>query len=298
MPTRCWPPLRCVGLIHISGIALAIVDDRGRRNLLKALHAVLRREASCPKTRMPGPGFGGTHPRCGMPFEKPSRSRTSLCRASTTRRHSGTMWTPKRLQSGLAMRAFKKSLSKADPPQWLSSTKARSFASQTPKVSNLCDTTGAGDSFNAGYLAGRLVGMHPLAACKLGQGVAGEVIGHFGALAPEPCPGALSKDHSRADHENLKQKSEDHSCSFVSPFSKALCDSAARPTSTVMFEIPYCWRETPHALHVEIMREVEADDGAHRLPLVLQIAYPDRTALNEALASPIRARGREAKRGL
>jgi hypothetical protein len=46
------------------------------------------------------------------------------------------------------------------------------------------------------------------------------------------------------------------------------------------------------------MREVEADDGAHRLPLVLQIAYPDRTALNEALASPIRARGREAKRGL
>jgi len=168
----------------------------------------------------------------------------------------------------------------------------------TPKVSNLCDTTGAGDSFNAGYLAGRLVGMHPLAACKLGQGVAGEVIGHFGALAPEPCPGALSKDHSRADHENLKQKSEDHSCSFVSPFSKALCDSAARPTSTVMFEIPYCWRETPHALHVEIMREVEADDGAHRLPLVLQIAYPDRTALNEALASPIRARGREAKRGL
>ena len=129
MPTRCWPPLRCVGLIHISGIALAIVDDRGRRNLLKALHAVLRREASCHKTRMPGPGSGGTHPRCGMPFEKPSRSRTSLCRASTTRRHSGTMWTPKRRQSGLAMRAFKKSLSKADPPQWLSSTKARSFAS-------------------------------------------------------------------------------------------------------------------------------------------------------------------------
>jgi hypothetical protein len=64
------------------------------------------------------------------------------------------------------------------------------------------------------------------------------------------------------------------------------------------FDRPYCWRETPHALHVEIMREVEADDGAHRLPLVLQIAYPDRTALNEALASPIRARGREAKRGL
>ena len=55
----------------------------------------------------------------------------------------------------------------------------------TPEVNNICDTTGAGDSFNAGYLAGRLVGMAPLEACKLGQGVAGEIISHFGALAPQ-----------------------------------------------------------------------------------------------------------------
>ncbi|WP_456771443.1 PfkB family carbohydrate kinase [Bradyrhizobium sp. USDA 4369] len=55
----------------------------------------------------------------------------------------------------------------------------------TPKARTLCDTTGAGDSFNAGYLSGRLVGMPSLTACKLGQDVAGEVIGHFGALATE-----------------------------------------------------------------------------------------------------------------
>jgi 2-dehydro-3-deoxygluconokinase len=55
----------------------------------------------------------------------------------------------------------------------------------TPAVKSIRDTTGAGDSFNAGYLAGRLVGMSPLNACQLGQEVAGEIISHFGALAPE-----------------------------------------------------------------------------------------------------------------
>ena len=58
------------------------------------------------------------------------------------------------------------------------------------------------------------------------------------------------------------------------------------------------WRQTPHALRVEVMREVQADDAAHRFPMVLQIAYPDRKALDEALASPVRALGREATRGL
>jgi hypothetical protein len=57
------------------------------------------------------------------------------------------------------------------------------------------------------------------------------------------------------------------------------------------------WRQT-HALRVKLMREVEADDGAHRFPMVLQIVYPDRKALHEALASPVRALGREATRGL
>jgi 2-dehydro-3-deoxygluconokinase len=55
----------------------------------------------------------------------------------------------------------------------------------TPEVTNVRDTTGAGDSSNAGYLAGRLVGMLPAEACELGQELAGEVINNFGALAPE-----------------------------------------------------------------------------------------------------------------
>jgi 2-dehydro-3-deoxygluconokinase len=46
------------------------------------------------------------------------------------------------------------------------------------------DTTGAGDSFNASYLAARCIGYSALAACKFGHKLAGEVVRHPGALAP------------------------------------------------------------------------------------------------------------------
>lgn len=46
------------------------------------------------------------------------------------------------------------------------------------------DTTAAGDSFNAGYLAARMQGAAPEAAAAAGNRLAGEVIRHPGALIP------------------------------------------------------------------------------------------------------------------
>jgi 2-dehydro-3-deoxygluconokinase len=54
----------------------------------------------------------------------------------------------------------------------------------TLRRSDLVDTTGAGDSFNAGYLAARLAGSDPVAAARAAHTLAGEVIMHRGAIMP------------------------------------------------------------------------------------------------------------------
>ena len=53
-----------------------------------------------------------------------------------------------------------------------------------PQVTSVIDTSGAGDSFNAGYIASRAAGATPADAATAGHALASVVIGHHGAIIP------------------------------------------------------------------------------------------------------------------
>ena len=58
------------------------------------------------------------------------------------------------------------------------------------------------------------------------------------------------------------------------------------------------WKQFPGATRVEVLREVEAEDGSHRYPLILQTTYPKRDTIETALASKVRFESREMTKGL
>jgi hypothetical protein len=53
------------------------------------------------------------------------------------------------------------------------------------------------------------------------------------------------------------------------------------------------WTRFPGALKVRILREIEAEDGSHRFPMILQTTYPSHEAIGIALRSPERFASRD-----
>lgn len=62
-----------------------------------------------------------------------------------------------------------------------------------PKAVEAVDTTAAGDSFNAGYLARRLAGDAPGDAARFAHRLAGVVIEHRGAIVPKAATDAVTR---------------------------------------------------------------------------------------------------------
>ncbi len=175
---------RDTGLVHVSGITLAVIGERGRQNLVDALRQA--RRAGTVVSFDPN-----LRPRL---WRDPSELRGAMQSilevvdiALPSFDDEALLWgdaDPDATLTRLERAGVAEIVVKDGPRDVAYSVAGQRGRAPTPDVASVRDTTGAGDAFNAGYLAARLVGRDPLASCRTGQQVAGAVIGHYGALAP------------------------------------------------------------------------------------------------------------------
>ena len=64
--------------------------------------------------------------------------------------------------------------------------------------------------------------------------------------------------------------------------------------AAILAEVLPHWNSFPDVLAVRVCFENERDEGAPELPLILAISYPNRAAVDIALASPQRAAAKAA----
>ncbi len=84
-----------------------------------------------------------------------------------------------------------------NPTRWMAGVETG--RSPVAPAASVIDTTGAGDSFNGGYLAARMLGADARAAIAAGQAVSAVTVGVRGALAPKQALSEAMRHQSPAN---------------------------------------------------------------------------------------------------
>jgi 2-dehydro-3-deoxygluconokinase len=194
-PARLAAGLAGAALIHVSGITLGVIGPEGRARLIEALKAARADGALV--------SFDPNLRRRLWRDEAEIRQATIDCLgvadiALPSFDDEQDLWgdvSPAASAARIAAIGVGEIVVKNGTGEaWLHAD-GKGFGIAATPAGDARDTTGAGDSFNAGYLAARLHGLAPQPACGFGHRVAGEVVRWPGALAPaaaiEPIRGTL-----------------------------------------------------------------------------------------------------------
>jgi 2-dehydro-3-deoxygluconokinase len=183
-PVRLEEALRDAALIHVSGITLAIIEAKGRRNLMAALATARARGVRV--------SFDPNFRRRLWPDE--TTLRTALTEmfsncdiALPSFDDEVAVWgdaSPHASAARIAALGVAEIVVKNGAGPALVFADCEEALAPASKTGDARDTTGAGDSFNAGYLAARIAGLSAIESCKFGHELAAEVVRHPGALAP------------------------------------------------------------------------------------------------------------------
>jgi 2-dehydro-3-deoxygluconokinase len=179
-PATLHAALNGAALVHVSGITLAVIGETGRANLLAALA-----EARA------GGAVVAFDPNLRLRLWRDAAEARAAFAAMLEQTDialpsyddEAALW------GDASAEATRERLARAGVAEIVVKNGAggalvHGVRVAAQKLAQVRDTTGAGDAFNAGYLAARFLGRDPLGACAFAHEVAGVVVGHYGALAP------------------------------------------------------------------------------------------------------------------
>lgn len=183
--------LRAYEMIYLSGITLSIYDPESRARLFAMLDDARGRGALI--------AFDPNYRPRGWPDKAEARAamedawrRTDI--GLPTFGDEQMLWDDSDPQATVArLRALgvREIAVKRDKAPCVLDRDGQQYEIAAEQVANPVDTTAAGDSFNAAYLAARLLDQPTDAAARAGHRVAAAVIQHPGAIIPR---GAMPKD--------------------------------------------------------------------------------------------------------
>ncbi|MEE4918161.1 sugar kinase [Pseudomonas alliivorans] len=172
-------------VLYFSGITLAVLGAEGRSRLLAMLAKARSRGAKVAFDNNYRPGLWASveHAREAYLACLPYVDLALLTEDDEQALYGYT--DTEQLLTVYRQRGIDEIVIKRGAQSCIVETDGKRFEIPTQKVERVVDTTAAGDSFSAAYLAARLKGEHPQQAAEAGHRLAGIVIQHPGALVPK-----------------------------------------------------------------------------------------------------------------
>ena len=174
-----------VDILYFSGISLAILPPAGRDRLFALVERLRLRGGRLVFDNNYRPRLWPDAAAARAAFERFLRATDiALMTLDDAAALAGDIDMDGVLARTLALPCAEVVVKRGAAPTLVRAAGAAPVAVPPPRVERVVDTTAAGDSFAAGYLAARLRGLAPDRAASVGNRLAACVIGHPGAIIP------------------------------------------------------------------------------------------------------------------